>query len=76
MFISPGLHNIFTCTFDNPFLVSLLDCLVGTVLGKHVHPLPTPPHKDIHASVDATLSSALGLPSQAGRIIDGTQRFH
>ena len=31
---------IFPCTFDTPFLVSLLDCLLGTVLGKHVHPPP------------------------------------
>ncbi|MDP9306518.1 MAG: hypothetical protein M3O68_09280 [Thermoproteota archaeon] len=51
-------------------------CLIGTVLGKHVHPLPTTTHKDIQHAIDATLSSALGLPLQAGRIIDDTQRFH
>ena len=32
--------NCFPCTFDIPFLVSLPDCPVGTILGKHVHPPP------------------------------------
>ena len=48
-----GLHNIFAYTFDTPFLVSLPDCLVGTVLGRHVHP-PTTTHKDIQYAIDAT----------------------
>ena len=48
-----GIHDIFPYTFDTPFLVSLPDCLVGTVLGRHVHP-PTTTHKDIQHAIDAT----------------------
>lgn len=45
-------HHIFPYTFYTPFLVSLPDCLVGTVLGRHVHP-PTTTHKDIQHAIDA-----------------------
>ena len=48
-----GIHNIFPYTFVTPFLVSLPDCLVGTVLGRHVHP-PTTTHKYIQHAIDAT----------------------
>ena len=43
---------IFPYTFNTPFLVLLPDCLVGTVLGRHVHP-PTTTHKDIQYAIDA-----------------------
>ena len=42
-----------TYTFVTPFLVPLPDCLVGTVLGRHVHP-PTTTHKYIQHAIDAT----------------------
>ena len=46
------LHNIFPYTFYTPFLVSLPDCLVEAVLGRHVHP-PTTTHKDIQHAINA-----------------------
>jgi hypothetical protein len=66
---------IFFHTSLTKFLVSLPDCLVGTVLSRYVHP---PRHSLIrtqHAMMMQLLSSALGLPIKAWRGIEGTKSF-
>ena len=61
-----------TYTFVTPFLVSLPDCLVGTVLGRHVHP-PTTTHKYIQHAIDATpvISSRYQYKQEEGLTVLG-----
>ena len=67
-----GIHNIFPYTFVTPFLVSLPDCLVGTVLSRHVHP-PTTTHKYIQHAIDATpvISSRYQYKQEEGLTVLG-----
>ena len=72
-----GIHDIFPYTFVTPFLVSLPDCLVGTVLSRHVHP-PTTTHKYIQHAIDATpvISSRYQYKQEEGLTVLGASIDH